>query len=82
MAVKKEVEIDVIEKARKKLSGLHEKQSPTKPVGDALEELKPLIEEAVKKNYSRQEIVDLLGEQGFPVKLYHIKKLLNKKEEK
>ena len=80
MAVKKEVSTETIEKAKKKLGGLHEKQPPAKLLDDALEELRPVIEEAVRKNYSREEIVDLLNESGFAVKIYTIKKFLNKKQ--
>lgn len=76
MAVKKEVSIEAIEKAKKALAGLPGKQPVKKVVEAALEDLKPEIEDLLeKKGYTRQEVVDQLLKQGIPAKLYHIKKL-------
>lgn len=81
MAVKKEVGVEVIEKAKKRLAGLPEKLPPVKLVDEALDELKPLIVEAIKKNYSKQEIVDELNNAGFNIKMYSLNQLLKQKKE-
>lgn len=76
MAVKKEVAIEAIEKAKKALAALPGKQPVKKVVEAALEDLKQEIEDLLeKKGYTRQEVVDLLIKQGIPAKLYLIKKL-------
>lgn len=79
MAVKKEVAIETIEKAKKTLSALPEKAPAKKLLEDALLELKPQIDAALERGYSKAELVDLLSKQGVPVKAYHLKKLLTVK---
>lgn len=78
MAVKKEVAVEVIEKARKRLAALQQKSPPVKFIDDALDELKPMIAEAIAKNYTKQEIVDELNNAGFAIKLYSLNKILKK----
>ena len=78
MAKAKEVNVSVIEKARRALDKVPPKQPDTKPVADALEELKPTIEAAIAKGYTRAEVADLLKEHGLEVKDYHLKALLKK----
>lgn len=80
MAVKKEVEIGAVEKAKKRLAALPVKQPPVRLVEEALNELKPLIEEALQKNYTRQEIVDELNAAGFNIKMYSLKQLLKQQK--
>lgn len=79
MAAKIEVAVEVVEKAKKALAALPDKQPAKKEVLVALNDLKPEIEALVKKGYTRQEIVDQLVKQGIPVKLYHLKDVLSKK---
>ena len=77
MAAKKEVAVEVVEKAKKALAALPGKQPAKKGLEAALQELKPEIETLLEeKGYTRQEIVDQLVKQGIPAKLYLIKKLL------
>lgn len=76
MAAKKEVAIEVIEKAKKTLSALSAKEPAKKLLDEALLELKPQILAALDKGYSREDLVELLGKQGVPVKAYHLKSLL------
>lgn len=76
MAVKKEVAIEVIEKAKKALAGLPGKQPAKKELEVALQDLKPEIEALLEeKGYTRQEVVDQLVKQGIPAKLYLLKRL-------
>lgn len=79
MAVKKEVSIEAIEKAKKTLSALPAKEPAKKLLDEALLELKPQIEAALERGYSRDDLVDLLVKQGLPVKAYHLKSLLTVK---
>lgn len=76
MAAKKEVTLDVLEKAKKALASLPEKLPSKKPLDSALEELKPSIEALIQKGYTRQEVVEHLVKLGVPAKLYHLKALL------
>lgn len=76
MAAKKEVAIEIIEKAKKTLSALPAKERAKKVLDEALLELKPQIQAALEKGYSREDLVELLGKQGVPVKAYHLKSLL------
>lgn len=76
MAVKKEVAIEAIEKAKKALAALPDKQPAKKLLMDALNELKPSIESLLERGYSRAEVVDQLVKQGIPAKLFHLKDLL------
>lgn len=78
MAVKKEVAVETIEKAKKALSALPAKEPEKKVLEAALEELKPVIEGLLERGYSRAEVVDLLVKQGVPAKLYHLKTLFSK----
>lgn len=78
MAAKKEVTLDVLEKAKKALANLPEKAPLKKPLEAALEELKPLIEGLVEKGYSRGEVVEHLVKLGIPAKQYHLKAMLAK----
>ena len=77
MAVKKEVSIETIEKAKKALASLPAKEPAKKVLELALEELKPSIEALLDRGYTRPEVVDALIKQGVPVKLYHIKNLFS-----
>lgn len=78
MAVKKEVSIETIEKARKALAALPAKEPEKKLLVPALEDLKPEIEALLdEKGYTRQEVVDHLIKQGIPAKLYLIKNLFS-----
>lgn len=79
MAVKKEVSIESIDKAKKALTALPAKQPAKKMVDDALQELKPQIEAALARGYSKTELVELFGKQGLPIKAYHLKRLLTTK---
>lgn len=79
MAEKKEVSIDVIQKAKKSLFGLPEKVPASMQIEAALFELKPEIEAALARGYSKEEVLVLLEKQGVPVKAYHLKNLLVKK---
>ncbi len=76
MAEKKEVSIDVIQKAKKSLFGLPEKAPASMQIDAALLELKPEIEAALQRGYSKDEILVLLEKQGVPVRPYHLKNLL------
>ena len=78
MAVKKEVSIEAIEKAKKALAALPSKEPEKKLLEPALEELKPEISALLDRGYTRAEVVDQLVKQGIPVKLYHIKNLFLK----
>lgn len=78
MAVKKEVEIAVIEKVKKHLEKAPKKEPTTKPLMTALEELKPTIEAAIERGYSRDEVVGLLAEKGLEIKPYQLKALFKK----
>lgn len=80
MAVKKEVAIATIEKAKTALDGLPKKLPAAKPVDAALLDLKPSIVGLLDRGYSRAEVVELLVKQGVPVKAYHLKALLGKKQ--
>lgn len=75
MAVKKEVTIEVIEKAKKAFAALPTKAPATKPVALALEELKPTLEDAIQKGYTRDDVIQLLAKQGIAAKAYHLKSL-------
>ncbi len=79
MAAKKEVATEVIEKAKKTLSALPAKEPAKKVLDEALLELKPQILAALDKGYTREDLVELLGKQGVPVKAYHLKSLLTVK---
>lgn len=79
MAVKKEIPVDVIEKAKKALANTPAKPATAKLLADALEDLKPVILDLEKKGYSRTEIKGLLGNQGIAVKDYSLKALLGVK---
>ena len=78
MAKAKTFNVSVIEKARRALEKAATKEPDTKTVSDALEELKPTIEAALAKGYSRVEIAELLTGQGMDVKEYQIKTLFKK----
>lgn len=76
MAAKKEVAVEVVEKAKKALAALPDKQPAKKSLMDALEELKPSIAALEERGYSRADIVDQLVKQGIPAKPYHLKAIL------
>lgn len=78
MAVKKEVDISIIEKAKKHFEKLPEKEPATKTVADALEDLKPSIEAAMARGYTQDEVIALLAEKGLEVKSYQLKALFRK----
>ena len=80
MAKPKAVTVGVIEKARKALEKVPPKEPDSKPVAEALQELKPTIEAAIAKGYSRAEVVQMLVGQGLEVKDYHLKALLKKQK--
>jgi len=69
-----------IEQAKKNLSKLPPKQHPSLPVGEALEELKPLIREAFDKNYSKEDVLEILGKCGINIKRYRLKELFGEKK--
>ncbi len=79
MAIKKEVALTTIEKAKTTLAGLPDKAPAAKPVDAALWDLKPSIVGLLDRGYSRAEVVELLVKQGIPAKLYHLKALLGTK---
>lgn len=81
MAVKKEVDISVIEKAKKHFEKLPRKEPETMPLMEALEELKPTIEAAMERGYSRDEVLAMLAEKGLDVKAYQLKALFKKSKE-
>lgn len=76
MAVKKEVSIEVLKKAEKMLAALPVKEPEKKQLDEALEEMKPQLEAALGKGYSRADLVELLGKQGLEVREYQLKLLL------
>lgn len=75
MAKAKAVDVAVIEKARKALVKAAPKEPAALPVALALEKLKPEIEAAIGKGYSRAEVAAMLAEVGVEVKEYQIKAL-------
>lgn len=79
MAVKKEIALAAIEKAKTVLDGMPQKLPATKPVDDALADLKPSIVGLLGRGYSRADVIELLGKQGVAVKSYHLKALLGTK---
>ncbi len=79
MAIKKEVSVEVIEKAKKALANVPAKPATAKLVEEALEDLKPAILDLEKKGYSRQEIIELLAKQGVHVKAYALKRVMASK---
>ncbi len=79
MAIKKEVALTTIEKAKTTLAGLPDKTPASKHLDAALSDLKPAIEGLLGRGYSRSEVVDHLVKQGIPAKLYHLKALLGTK---
>lgn len=78
MATKKEIEISSIEKLKRHLEKLPPKEPATKPIVEALEELKPLIATAIERGYSQEEVLNMATERGIPVKAYQIKALFKK----
>ena len=78
MALKKEVSISIVEKAREKLSALPAKEPTSKPLDKALSDLKPVIEAMLRKGYTRAEVCTHLNEQGIPAREYHLKALLSR----
>jgi predicted Zn-dependent peptidase len=78
MAVKKEVDISIIEKAKKHFEKLPKKEPATKTVADALVELKPTIETAMERGYTQEEVLAMLAEKGLEVKAYQLKALFRK----
>lgn len=78
MAVKKEVDISIIEKAMKHLEKLPKKEPATKTVADALVDLKPYIVAAMNQGYTQNEVIALLAEKGLEVKPYQLKALFRK----
>ncbi len=70
-----------IEQAKKTLSKLPSKQHPSRSVADALEELKPLILETLdNKNYTREELLQILEKCGIKIKPYRLKELFGEKK--
>jgi DNA-binding transcriptional regulator YhcF (GntR family) len=81
MAIKKEIEISTIEKFKKHLEKLPKKELATKPIGEALEELKPTIEDAINLGYTREEILAMAAKNGIELKEYQLKQLFKKAKE-
>ena len=79
MAIKKEISVEVIEKAKKALANIPVKAATSKLVDEALEDLKPTILDLETKGYTRPEIIELLGKQGVHVKPYAIKRVMASK---
>lgn len=75
MAAKKEVTLDAIEKAKKALAALPTKTPETKPVAEALEELKPVLQDVIQKGYTKDDVIQLLAKQGIAAKTYHLRSL-------
>lgn len=80
-AKRKQVEITALEVVKKHLSKMPEKKPDSIGINDALLELKPHIEEALSKGYSRDEIAAELCAKGIEVKPYQIKRILSKAKE-
>lgn len=78
MASKKEVDIATIDKVKSFLEKVPSKKPTTKPLIEALEELKPAIEIAIERGHTRQEVADMLVEKGIEIKPYHLKNLFAK----
>ena len=78
MAIKKEIDISVIEKVKKHFEKLPKKDPATKTVAEALEELKPVIELAIERGYTREEVLAMAAEKGLEVKEYQLKALFKK----
>ena len=81
MAMKKEIDISVIEKVKKHFEKLPKKDPATKTVAEALEELKPVIELAIERGYTREEVLAMAAEKGLEVKEYQLKALFKKPKE-
>jgi hypothetical protein len=75
VAIKKEVTLDAIEKAKKAFAALPTKAPATKPVAEALEDLKTTLEDAIQKGYSKDDVIQLLSKQGIAAKAYQLKAL-------
>lgn len=80
MAVKKEVEVSAIEKAKKYIEKAPQKAPSTKPVMEALEDLKPTLEAAFERGYNRDEVLAMLAEKGVEAKPYQLKALFKKEK--
>lgn len=78
MAIKKEIDIAVIEKVKKHFEKLPKKDPATKTVKEALEELKPVIEAAIERGYTREEVLAMAAEKGLEAKEYQLKALFKK----
>ena len=82
MATKKEIDTQTIEKLKKHLEKLPKKESETKTIAEALEELKPTFESAIQRGYSREEILAMAAEKGLEIKAYQLRALFKKDKEK
>lgn len=78
MAIKKEITIAARDKAIKILSALPPKTPATEPIEDALKAMKPAIESLLDNGYTREEVIEKLGQAGVQVKMYQLKSLLSK----
>jgi hypothetical protein len=78
MAVKKEVALDVIEKAKKTLAAMPSKIPEKKIMDEALQDPKPTISDLYERGYSKDEVAALLTKQGVAVKKYQLTKLFLK----
>jgi len=79
MSVQKKILVVNIEQAKKNLAKLSKKDHPSISVGDALEELKPFIQEAIDKNYTRDNVLQILAQCGIEIKPYRLKGLFGEK---
>lgn len=78
MAIKKVVEISAIAAAKKFLEKAPAKEPSTLPLMKALERLKPEIEAALKRGYSREEVIKLMADKGLVIKESNLKALFRK----
>jgi hypothetical protein len=81
MAVKKEIDVAVIEDIKLHLETAAHKETATRTIMDALHELKPSIETALCRGYSRDDVIKMLAEKGLEVKAYQLKALFKKVRE-
>lgn len=73
---RKVVQVTAVDKVAKSLLSMPQKQPDTLPIEAALEKLKPAIQHMIGNGYSRQDVIDKLGKEGLPIKLYQLKKVL------
>lgn len=77
MRIKKEITITARDKAIKILSALPPKPPATESIEDALKAMKPTIESLLTSGYTREDVIEKLGQAGVQVKMYQLKSLLS-----